>query len=248
MALAQVQTGRKNRVQVILHRHGLFPAVVKLFGMAGRRWLQRLLGAPCPPPASARDAWQGYLQLLHQLRRQIVRVTRTLRRQVQDGPPARRLCALPGVQWILGYTLRAEIGDIGRIRSARHLASYSLLAPRAFDSGEPDDDPPRGRHVGHQGRRTLKWAYIEAAHGAVWKSSALRAWFDHYTHGRRQNCNRGYIGVARRLCHYSYVVGKNEVPDQAEPPPRPGSRRQRSRLARLVKGQPVDALAAVADR
>lgn len=241
MALVQLQTGLKNRVHAILHRHGLFPEVVKLFGAAGRRWLQRLLGDPSPLPPSAHDALQGYLQLLDHLRRQIGRVTRTFRRQVQADPTARRLCTLPGVQWILGYTLWAEIGDIARFRSARHLASYSLLAPRAFDSGEPDDDPPRGRHVGHQGRRTLKWAYIEAAHGAVWKSSALRAWFDHYTHGRRQNCNRGYIGVARRLCHYSYVVWKKEVPYQAEPPPRPG-------LARPVKGQPVDAMVAVAER
>lgn len=246
MTLVQLQTGLKNRVHAILHRHGLFPEVVKLFGCAGRRWLQLLLSDRSPLPASARDGLKGYLQLLDHLRLQIVRVTRTFRRQVQAHPAALRLCTLPGVQWILGYTLLAEIGDIERFRSARHLVSYSLLAPRAFDTGEPEDDPPRGRHVGHQGRRTLKWAYIEAAHSAVWKSSALRAWFDHYTHGRRQNCNRGYIGVARRLCQRSYVVWKKEVAYQEEPPPRPGSRPCRRESARPVQGQPADAMVAIA--
>lgn len=246
ITLVQLQTGIKNRVHAILHRHGLFAPVIKLFGCAGRRWLQELLGQTSPLPVSAQDTLRGYLQLLDHLRLQIGRVTRTFRRHVQAHPAARRLSTLPGVQWILAYTLWAEIGRIERFPSARHLASYSLLAPRSFDTGEPEDDPPRGRHVGHQGRHTLKWAYIEAAHGAVYRSSKLRAWFDHYTHGRRQNCNRGYIGVARRLCHCSYALWKQEVDYRENPPARPGSRRSRHVTNRPVKGQPADAMAAIA--
>jgi len=248
MTLVQMQTALKNRIHAILHRHGLFPDVVKLFGCAGRRWLQQLVGpADSPLPASARDALKGYLQLLDHFRLQIARVTRTFRRQVQAQPTARRLTTLPGVKWVLAYTLLAEIGRVERFRSARHLVSYSLLAPRADDSGEEDDGPPTGRHVGRYGRRTLKWAYIEAAHAAVYKSSDLRAWFDAYTHGGQQNRNRGYIGVARRLCQRSYVIWKKEVDYQNEPPPRPGSRRRQPRQApRPVLGQPAHPLAPVA--
>ncbi len=249
MTLVQIQTGLKNRMHAILHRHGLFPDVVKLFGCAGRRWLQQFVDPRDRSlPASARDALKGYLQLLDHLRLQIAGVTRTFHRQVAADPAARRLCTLPGVKWILGYTLLAEIGQLERFPSARHLVSYSLLAPRAHDSGEEDDRPPQGRHVGHQGRRTLKWAYIEAAHGAVWKSPALRAWFDAYTHGGRENRNRGYIGVARRLCQRSYVVWKKEVDYREELPRRPGRRRRGCTRARPVKGQPADAMAAAASR
>jgi transposase len=247
MTLVQTQTGFKNRIHAILHRHGLFPDVVKLFGCAGRRWLQQFVGPQDRSlPASARDTLQGYLQLLDHLRLQIAGVTRTFHRQVAAHPAAGWLCQLPGIKWILGYTLLAEIGRIARFPSGRHLVSYSLLAPRAHDSGEDDGRPPQGRHVGHQGRRTLKWAYIEAAHAAVYKSRSLRAWFDAYTHGGRENCNRGYIGVARRLCLRSYVVWKKEVAYQEEPPPRPGSRRRRRARARPVKGQSVDAMVPVA--
>lgn len=243
MTLVHLQTGLKNRVHAILHRHGLFPDVVKLFGAAGRRWLQRLvLARDNALPDSARAMLRGYLQLLDQLRGQIARVTRTFRRQVQADATATRLATRPGIKWILGYTLRAEIGRIERFPSARHLASYSLLAPRANDSGEEDEGPPQGRHVGHAGRRTLKWAYIEAAHGAVYKSPALRAWFDAYTQGGRQNRNRGYIGVARRLCQRSYVVWKKEEDYREEPASRPGSRLARRRRARPVLGQPADAM------
>ena len=249
MTLVQLQTGLKNRVHAVLHRHGLFPEVVKLFGCTGRRWLQQLVGARASAlPESARATLLGYLQLLDHLRLQIARVTRTFRRQVQTDPAAVRLATLPGIKWILGYTLRAEIGRIERFPSARHLASYSLLVPRAHDSGDEDEAPPQGRHVGHCGRRTLKWAYIEAAHGAVYKSPALRAWFDAYTQGGRQNRNRGYIGVARRLCLRSYVVWKKEEDYREDPAPRPGSRPRRQRRARPVSGQPADAMVPVAAR
>jgi transposase len=243
MALVQVQTGFKNRIHAILHRHGLFPDVVKLFGSPGRRWLQQLANRKDEAlPASARDTLKGDLQLLDHLRLQIARVTRTFRRQIEADPAARRLCTLPGVKWILAYTLWAEIGQITRFPSARHLVSYCLLAPRADDSGDEDDGPPQGRHVGHYGRRTLKWAYIEAAHSAIRKSPRLRAWFDAYTDGGRQNRNRGYIAVARRLCQYSYVILRKEVDYQEKPPPRPGRGRRGRVRARPVKGQPADAM------
>ena len=52
----------------------------------------------------------------------------------------------------------------------RALASYSLLAPISNDTGEPKSGgSPVGRHLGVRGNRTLKWAFIEAAHGAVRK-------------------------------------------------------------------------------
>ena len=247
MTLVRTQTSFKNRVHAILHRHGLFPDVSQVFCGTGRRWLQQLIAPGADElPASARDSLRGYLQLLDHLRLQIARMTRAFHRQVDLEPAARRLCTLPGIKQVLAYTLLAEIGRINRFRSAKNLASYSLLAPRANDSGELDDDSPQGRHVGHQGRRTLKWAYIEAAHSAIYRSPQLRAWFDHYTHGGRTNRNRGYIGVARRLCHLSYVVWKKDVDYEEVPPSRPAGRRRPARNARPVKGQPADAMVAIA--
>lgn len=249
MTLVQAQTSLKNRVHAILHRHGLFPEVKKVFSGAGRRWLQQLLMPDHQGlPSSARDALQGYLQLLDHLRLQIARITRTFHRQLKSEPAACRLCTLPGIKQVLAYTLLAEIGQIERFRSAKHLASYSLLAPRSRETCEAErEGPPKGRHVGHQGRRTLKWAYIEAAHAAIRRSPSLRAWFERYTDGGQRNRNRGYIGVARRLCQMSYAVWKKGVDYQETPPPRPGSRRRGARVARPVKGQPVDAMVTVAN-
>lgn len=171
MTLVRLQTGLKNRVHAVLHRHGIVQEHADLFGAAGRRMLSLLLGPQDQGlPDSARAALfkKGYLQLLDHLRRQIAQVTRELRRQLQRSPAGERLRTIPGIGWIPAYTILAEIGQLERFRSFRHLASYRLLAPRAYDSGqEAHEDPPRGRHVGYIGRRTLKWAWIEAAHSAV---------------------------------------------------------------------------------
>lgn len=225
MTLVRLQTGLKNRVHAILHRHGIVNEHADLFGMAGRRMLSLLLELQEGLlPDSARATLKGYLQLLDQLRRQIAQVTRELRHQIQRSPAGERLRTIPGIGWVLAYTILAEVGQIDRFRGPRQLASYSLLAPRAYDSGNDEpDDTPRGRHVGHVGRRTLKWAWIEAAHSAVRHGGRFREIFDRRTNQGRRDRNRGLIAVAHELCRLGFVVWKKGVGYQETPPPRPGS-------------------------
>jgi transposase len=236
MTLVRLQTGLKNRIHAILHRHGIVHGESDLFGTAGRRFLN-LLVAPndATLPDSARAMLKGYLQLLDQLRRQIANVTRELRGQITRTPAGERLRTLPGIDYILSYTILAEVGRIERFRSAKHLASYSLLAPRAYDSGDDDGEAPKGRHVGHAGRRTLKWAWIEAAHGAVRKGGRFREIFDRRTNGGKRDRNRGYIAVGHELCRTAYAIWNKEVDYQDTPPPRPGRGKRRRGYRRAAK-------------
>ena len=225
MALVRTQTMFKNRIHAILHRHGILHDFADLFGRDGRRFLQRLASAQRGPlRESGRVTLTGELQLLDHLRRQIADATRRFRRRVQASPVARRLTTLPGVSWILAYTLEAEIGCIARFRRSKHLVSYSLLAPRADDSGDNDGTHPLGRHVGQAGRRTLKWAFIEAAHGAVIKDARMRAIFNRRTDQGRKDRNRGYIAVARHLAVIAFAIWKKEQAYNPTPPGRPGQR------------------------
>ncbi len=224
MSLVRLQTGLKNRIHAILHRHGILHDFADLFGGRGRRMLTLLANDDQDRRLreSARATLKGYLQLLDHLRRQIARVTGSISRQLKALPEGQRLQSLPGVGRILAHTILAEVGDFGRFRSAKHLASYSLLAPRAFDSGEDDGEAPKGRHVGHIGRRTLKWAWIEAAHGAVRGGGRFRKIFDRYTEGGKRNCNRGYILVGHELCRMAHSMSKQGRDYTEAPPPRPG--------------------------
>jgi transposase len=256
MTLVRLQTGLKNRIHAILHRHGIVREESDLFGTSGRRFLHQLIGPEeATLPDSARAMLKGYLQLLDQLRRQIASVTREIRGQITRTPAGERLRTLPGIDYILAYTILAEVGRIERFRSARHLASYSLLAPRAYDSGDDDGEAPKGRHVGHAGRRTLKWAWIEAAHGAVRKGGRFREIFDRRTDGGKRDRNRGYIAVGHDLCRTAHAMWTREVDYSETPPPRPGhgKRRRNSRRARKVTlrtsrpgtGQPEHPMVAV---
>jgi transposase len=68
----------------------------------------------------------------------------------------------PGIAWVLGYTIAAELGDVGRFQSPRKLSGYTGLCPRVDQSGERDR---RGR-LRKNGPRYLRWALIEAAQHA----------------------------------------------------------------------------------
>jgi transposase len=261
MSLVKMQTQLKNKVHAILHCHGVYHEFTDLFGVAGRRFLN-LLVVPenSSLPESGRTILRGYLQLLDHFRRQIAQVTRRFHRGTRTLPEMKRLMKLPGVSWILSYTIVAEVGRIDRFRNGKHLASYSLVAPRAHDTGDRDDEKeasgesPKGRHVGFAGRRTLKWAWIQAAHGAVRKESRFREIFDRRTNGGKRDRNRGYIAVGHALCLQAHVLWSKHIDYNDTPPPRPGSiangvgeggrRRHKRRTSRPGTGQPDPTLVA----
>lgn len=235
MGLVQMQTQVKNRMQATPHRHGILHPYSDLFGKAGRAFLGELAAENgVTLPASARHGLRDNLQLLGLLRRQLAQLTREVRRQVRASPAAQIWDRLPG------------IGDLRRFRHAADLASYSLLAPRSQDSGEEDpDEVPLNRHVGRMGRRTLKWAFIQAAHSAIRKSRRMRELFDRRTQGGKRDKNRGYITVAHALCTVGFACARQQRCFSETPPARPGRVPQRED-SRPEAGGPDMAMAAAA--
>lgn len=232
--LVGLQTGTKNRIHAIFHRHGIFHEFSDLFGRDGRAflgWLCQDGGGWLSGGGLA--ALRGQVMLLDHLRRQLADVTWQLRKDLERTPLVQLLDSIPGFGLILSHVLVAEIGRIERFGSHRRLASYSLLAPRSQDTGEAKDGrTPLGRHLGTRGNRTLKWAFIEAAHGAVRKGGTWREMFDRYTEGGKKNRNRGYIKVARELAKVVYAVWSKGVLYIPRPPSRPGSRKRKRKPRR----------------
>jgi hypothetical protein len=104
-----------------------------------------------------------------------------------------------------------------RFPTGRQLSSYACLVPVAYDSGEEDGEAPQGRHVGHLGRRTLQWAFIEASHGAVKKDAWLREIYHRRTDNGARDKNRGYIAAARQLCRVSHACVTQNRPYRPAP-------------------------------
>jgi transposase len=213
MSLVKTQTQMKNRIHAVMHRHGILHGFSDLFGTGGRKFLAVLSAKDdITLPDNTRFILRGTLASLDKHRQLIAQANRELRKIITHSPVADRLQSLPGIGFVLAYTILVEVGDFARFSNGSRLCSYSTLAPRANDSGNDgtDGQAPIGRHIGHMGRRTLKWAWIEAAHGAVKKDPYFRDIFNRRTNNGKRDRNRGYIVVARQLCRIAFVCVRDE--------------------------------------
>ena len=146
------------------------------------------------------EPWQGTieasLRLIDELEREIGDTERELRRLGADHRYVPLLLTVPGISWLLAYTIAAEIGDIGRFATPRKLAGYSGLCPRVYQSGERDLRGPLSK----QGPRYLRWALVEAATHACTHSP----YRDRYQQtkariGKQRGAKVAQIDLARRL-------------------------------------------------
>jgi len=228
MGLVALQTETKNRIHAHFHRQGIFHEFADLFGAAGRQYLLRLCatgrhaGGELPPGAGA--ALDGQVRLLLGVRAELAQVAGTLRGQLEHDPVVQRLKTIPGFGLILSHVVAAEVGQLQRFRNHKALASYAGLAPQSRDTGEAEADrAPQGRHLAAHCQRTLKWAFIEAAHNAVRSGGRWRAWYDRVTAGGTRDRQRGYIKVARELVKVVFVVWRKNQSYLETPAARPGS-------------------------
>ena len=156
--LSHHRTALKNRVHQTLISFGQGCPVSDLFGRTGRVLLERL-DLPEPWLSTIHTS----LELIDDLEQRIDGCERELRRLGADHAYVSLLVTVPGISWILGYTIAAEIGDIARFGSPAKLCSYSGLCPTVRQSGRRD---VRGA-LAKTGPKYLRWALIEAAHTAA---------------------------------------------------------------------------------
>jgi transposase len=189
--LVRHRTALKNRVHSILLAFGQPCPVSDLFGVEGRRLLGDL---------GLAEPWRGHveaaLRLIDHLDSEIAELEEELRADGAEHPYVPLLMTVPGIGWVLAYTIAAELGDIGRFASPKKLAGYTGLCPRVYQSGGTDHRGPLRKN----GPKYLRWALIEAA-GHACRHPAYR---DHYqATARRLGRNRGKrvarVELARRL-------------------------------------------------
>jgi len=191
MHLVKHRSSLKQRVHAQLMAFGHACPVSDLFGVRGRELLERL---------DFPDPWRGgvlaAVALIDDLDRQIDALERELRARGADHRYVPLLITVPGVSWVLAYTIAAEIGDITRFASATKLCGYTGLCPRVYQSGDSDRRGPLAKH----GPKYLRWALIVAATNA----SKHPLYRDRYQHtkrrlGRQRGAKVAQIQLARTL-------------------------------------------------
>jgi transposase len=202
--LVKHRSALKNRVHAILFQHGVPNPHRDLFGAGGRCLLARLeLNEPWASTLAAS------LVLIDRLEEQIDACERELRRLGVDHHYIPLLTTLPGVAWVLGYTIAAEIGDIARFPSPRKLIGYTGLTPRVEQSGERDRRGPLRKN----GPNYLRWALIEAAHSAG-RHPRYRPIVERMRarHGRPRGSKIAAIEIGRRLTEASWHMLTHDRP------------------------------------
>jgi transposase len=193
MHLVKHKSALKNRVHSTMINFGRPCPVTDLFGAEGRRLLARL-----EVPEPWRSNVGASIELIDHLERQIDQINRRLRAGHADHPYVPLLLSVPGIRWVLAFTIAAEIGDIARFASPAKLTGYTGLCPRVVQSGERDRRGPLSKH----GPTYLRWALLEATMHAL-KHPAYSARYQRTKRrlGKQRGAKVAQVDLARRLAH-----------------------------------------------
>jgi transposase len=189
--LVKHRSSLKQRVHAQLMAFGHACPVSDLFGRQGRELLERI-----DFPEPWRSDVLAAVALIDDLDSQITGIERELKALGADHRYVALLETVPGISWVLGYTIASEIGDIERFATPKKLCGYSGLCPRVYQSGDTDRRGPLAKH----GPRYLRWALMEAATNAA----KHRLYRDRYQHtkarvGRQRGAKVAQIQLARTL-------------------------------------------------
>ena len=201
--LVRHRTALKNRISATLMTFGHPCPMADLFGVAGRKLLDSL-ALPEPWQASLSES----LALVDDLTTRVDALEVELRDLGADDPSMQVLMTVPGVGWVLAYTIASEIGDITRFPTPKKLAGYTGLCPLVRQSGPKDRRGPLAKN----GPKYLRWALIEAATHAARDVRYLERYERTKQRlGRQRGAKVARVDLARQLAEAIWhVLTKNE--------------------------------------
>jgi transposase len=198
------RTALKNRIHATLLTFGHPCPVSDLFGAAGRQLLDSL-ELPQPWAADVTAA----LHLIDLLEVEIDGCEADLRRLGAGHDYVPLLMTAPGIGWVLGYTIAAEIGDIARFPTPKKLVGYTGLCPTVYQSGRKDHRASLAKN----GPKYLRWALIEAAtHAARHPAYATRYQTIKTRLGKQRGAKIARVDIARRLAEAIWYMLTNSRP------------------------------------
>ena len=186
--LVQWRSGLKASVHAVLAKQGVQLPVSDVFGVRGRLLLAQ---ARLDKPYRARV--NSLCRLIEACTWEIDLATQLVTQRLAHHDGYRVIQQLPGVGPVLAAVFIAEIGDVHRFTSARHLCSWAGLTPKHRES---DTKVHRGR-LTKQGSPLLRWAAIEA----VQKMPADAGWLvsTRTAIAARRGRQIATVAVARKL-------------------------------------------------
>ena len=200
VALTRMRSALKQRVGAILAKHGIQRPYSNLFGPGGMRFLAELELREGP-----RRRLDSLLSLIGDFDREIDQTSREIDQRAKADPYVEVLCQIRGIGRYIAMLVIAEVGDITRFPSARHLCAWAGLTPTVRSS----DGRARLGHITGQGSPALRWALVEAAQHAGRGGGPLRQAYERIS--KRRGKSVAKVAVARKiltLCYYGLRDGE----------------------------------------
>ena len=219
--LKQCATALKNKMRLIV---GNYNADRKdLF--SGKGWERALKGVEF----SVSDRFA--LDQLHAgwefLEGQIHDLAKRLKEFASAAPPREaearaKLSTIKGVGPVTIDVVVSELGDVGRFKSSKAVASYAGLVPRVRQSAG------KGKDLGitKEGSPLLRWALVEASWRVVRQSAAWERIYEGVK--KRAGGKKAIVAVARRLLCVMYAMLRDGTNydllkvGESPPAPKPG--------------------------
>jgi transposase len=190
--LTALRTSAKAQIHAVMAKLGIIPTLPDMFTMQGQRQLDEM---DFPGPYGLRV--ESLRDLLEIYDRELTMVERRLHLRLKDHHRYRVIQGIYGVGQITAAIFVAEIGDVTRFPTARHLCSWAGMTPNLHES---DTHSYKGR-ITKQGSTIVRWAAMECVvryHGGAQIAPAYRRIAE-----RRGN-NIARVAAARKLLTLVY--------------------------------------------
>ena len=185
--LTALRTSAKAQIHAVMAKLGIIPSLPDMFTLQGQRQLDEM---DFPGPYGLRV--ESLRDLLEIYDRELAMVERRLHLELKDHHGYRVIQGIYGVGQITAAIFVAEIGDVHRFPTARHLCSWAGMTPKLHES---DTHSYKGR-ITKQGSTIVRWAAMECVvryHGGAQIAPAYRRIAE-----RRGN-NIARVAAARKL-------------------------------------------------
>jgi Transposase IS116/IS110/IS902 family len=172
-----------------------------------------------PKPRRRLDA---LLRLVDDFDREIAALSVEIDARATDDPRVDVLRQIRGIGRYIGLLIVAEIGDIERLPTARHLCAWAGLTPTVRSS----DAKARLGHISGMGSTALRWALVEAAQKNSHSGGPLRDCFERIA--KRRGRQIAKVAIARKILTPSASTHCATARSaRSNPPARPTRRKSR---------------------
>ena len=197
--LVEIRSRVKNELQHLAMNKGM-QKKRRLWSQAGQQMLRELA---LKPWAAKRRA--DLLGLLAMLNAQVSELDTAVAKAAEENTQARLLMTQPGVGPNTALAFVLTIGEVGRFRRGKQVASYLGLIPQENSSGERR----RTGTISKQGNRMLRALLVEAAQIAVRFDPGMRKQYLHRCHQKAKGVAK--VAAARKLAVRLYWMLRTQT-------------------------------------